>query len=283
MIIFIMVVLTAGLWLRYVYKLDRVEPEPVGLLLRLGVFGGLLSGLPAGELNVWFLETNGISMEDTLPLGEALAFSTFVGFNEELCKLLATMLLIWRSKRFDEPADAVVFATVVALGFAAFENLDYGMTHGAGVLLLRNVTSVPLHLGMAALWGYGLARWKFIPGAGPMSLLPWYLLASLIHAAYDTVIFATPPDYGIFALGVALGLSWWLIRLMSRRLQHLVAQSPFVRAGYCTRCGALNMPGDPTCAGCGGVLVQEFFRPCMGCGAKLGWEMKYCPRCGTKV
>lgn len=277
------VLITAGMWLRFVYKLDRIEPEPVGRLLWVGGLGGLLSGLPAGELNVFYLDLAGISLQEVMPFGEALGFSLYVGVNEEFWKLLATLLLVGWSSKFDEPADGVVFATTVALGFAAFENLDYGLESGVGVLMLRSVTAMPLHLGVAALWGYGLARWKFMPRASFAAVLPWYILSALLHAAYDFILFASPPEYGLPALALGAGLSWLLIRLMRKRLNYLVAQSPFVRGGYCTSCGFLNLPAERKCVRCLASLDQEFFKICEGCGAKLGWAMKYCPRCGTQA
>lgn len=276
-------ILTTGLWLRFIRRLDRIEPEPIGALIRVGILGGLLSGIPAGECNVLFLTLSGISLHDIMPPGHAFMFSMFVGANEELCKLLATALLIGWSKRFDEPADGVVYATTVALGFAAFENLDYAMEGGLGVLLIRSVTALPLHLGLAALWGYGLARWKFIPRAGVSAVFPWYVLAALLHAGYDFILFAAPEEYSLAALFVSGALSWMLIRSMRKRLTYLVEQSPFIRAGFCASCGALNPPAEMICEYCGNPLRQDFFKPCGGCGAKLGWEMKYCPRCGTKA
>lgn len=272
---------TAWLWLAYLRRLDFVEPEPVKALVLVGAGGGVLAALPAAEANMLFSHYSGISLSPPLPLASAALVSTFIGLNEELCKLLATALCIRHLRQCDEPADAVVYAGTVALGFAALENVFYGLAHGPGILLVRSITSVPVHLGLAALWGYGLARWRFLPGTGFGAVWPWFLFAAGLHALYDTIIFAMPETLAPFSLALAVFAGWAVIRAMRGRITSLVLQSPFVRAGFCPVCSRLNPPTASTCAGCGTKIAQEFSRPCLGCRAKLDLSMRFCPRCGT--
>jgi RsiW-degrading membrane proteinase PrsW (M82 family) len=281
LVILAAVAATAGLWLRMILKLDRVEPEPLGRVLWVALAGGFLAVLPAAPLNDLFFAASGLLDMTTMPTPDALSAGLFVGFNEELWKLLATMFMVRKLAEFNEPADGLVYATAVAVGFAAFENVVYGLEFGTGVLLVRSVTAMPLHVGVAALWGYALSRRKFLPKEGLGVVVRFYVLAAVIHGVYDAVIFAFPEDWGLFSLVISLVLSWALIRAMAGSFRRLTAQSPFIQAGQCPHCGSLNGYDAMSCTHCGANLSQEFYAPCLGCGAKLPLHMNYCPRCGA--
>ena len=71
----------------------------------------------------------------------------------------------------------MIYAMTVALGFAALENIEYVIRFGAGVLVARALFSMPIHLACAAIWGYGLARARFISARKimlkPPCLISW--------------------------------------------------------------------------------------------------------------
>ena len=50
--------------------------------------------------------------------------SFIAGFVEEILKFLAIGLFLGQVE-FDEPMDAIVYGTLVSLGFATFENYEY--------------------------------------------------------------------------------------------------------------------------------------------------------------
>jgi len=87
-----------------------------------------------------------------------------VGLNEEFFKAFAAVILLRRLKDFNEPADALVYSMTVALGFAMLENIEYVPRYGFFSVYVRQFNAVPLHLGLAAIWGMGIAKAKFLNG-----------------------------------------------------------------------------------------------------------------------
>ncbi len=219
-------VLPAVLLLVYVYRHDRVEPEPTGLLLSL-----LLCGVAATVLAV-ITETVGSSLlAFFLPGGEnhpaygVWMFFVIVALSEEGFKYLALRLRTWRSPQFNCRFDGVVYAVFVSLGFALFENIGYVLMYGFSAALMRAVTAVPGHASFGVFMGayYGLARRSANGGEAGMSRL-WRVLAvlipTLIHGLYDYIAMSESENFsGAFLIFVAVVfvLAFVLIRQLSRK------------------------------------------------------------------
>lgn len=268
--------LSAGAWLWVLRRFDRIEPEPLGLLLRTGLVGGLVSALVAGFLNDRLFSWLGITFDaPVLPWVSALVPALFAGLNEESCKLMATLWLTHRQPEVDEPIDPMIYAMSVALGFAAFENILYMIHYGPGVIVLRSLLTVPGHLTFAALWGYGLARARFGSGPGRYRLLiVTVFLGGIAHAAYDFFLF--PRTWiALFVIPLLAGLVW----LANRRLTFLVGQTPYLEAGECPDCFAPNLPDTSHCRQCGSSLAQHIYTLCPHCNAKVLPGSLNCHRC----
>jgi RsiW-degrading membrane proteinase PrsW (M82 family) len=135
-------------------------------------------------------------------VGNFFYFLFGVALFEELSKFIAVRVLAYRSKRFDETMDGVIFGIAAGLGFAAVENIFYVLQYGGTVALFRAFVSVPGHAFYGAIMGYYLARAKF-------SNKPWLavwglMIAMLLHAIFDTVAQAA----GAFALIVLPAFVW---------------------------------------------------------------------------
>lgn len=87
---------------------------------------------------------------------------------EELAKGLALLLLfVWKRDEFDNVTDGIIYATMVGLGFAMSENVQYygqafagGGGAAAGVFVLRGIMGPfahPLYTSMTGI-GFGIAR-----------------------------------------------------------------------------------------------------------------------------
>ncbi len=156
----------------YVFKKDRVEKEPIGLLLGLLLLGGLIC-FPAAEI-----ETVLIDLLDSIfsPLaveyeGELYLFgATFKIYNackyfigvalvEEGLKFGVLFFLTRNNKNFNSLFDGLVYAVFVSLGFAALENVFYVLENGWINALMRAVMSVPGHMFFAVLMGYYYSLW----------------------------------------------------------------------------------------------------------------------------
>ena len=102
----------------YIYRHDRIEKEPGGLLFKLVLFG-ILSAVAAGVIEaLWeyfvFPQIPFPSVE-----AEIIALATMVGLAEEGAKLFFLKRRTWRNPEFNYRFDGIVYAVFVSLGFAA--------------------------------------------------------------------------------------------------------------------------------------------------------------------
>ncbi|NLV13326.1 PrsW family intramembrane metalloprotease [Haloarcula argentinensis] len=185
----------------YIYYADVTTQEPLTLLVGTFLLGVLFAGF-AGVLNGFLGEPVQIigSGFGLVPfLGQVFVFFLIVGPVEETVKLLAVRLYAFRDNRFDAVVDGAVYGAAAGLGFATIENALYitqnaEMATGTVELLAASsdITAVralagPGHVIYSAFAGYYLGLAKFNPDdAGPI-VLKGLLIASLIHAVYNTL------------------------------------------------------------------------------------------------
>ena len=156
----------------YTYCKDRVEKEPIGLLLLLGV-AGALTCFPAawGErlmfsLNDAIFSPFGYESEGITYMNSTAYFFYQVAQNflcialvEEGVKFLALYLITHKNKNFNSLFDGMIYAIFVSLGFAALENVKYAFNYGMDTALLRAFTAVPGHMFDGVLMGYFYTMW----------------------------------------------------------------------------------------------------------------------------
>ncbi len=182
-------VLPAIFLMRYIYRMDRVEKEPIGLLTSLllwGVVSALLS-VPLEYLGEFLLGR--FFAEDSVKYTVLLAFLV-VGAAEEGMKFWLLKRRTWRDQNFDHRFDGVVYAAFLSLGFAAFENLKYVAGYGLGVAVPRAFLAIPGHLAFSVYMGAFYGRAKYCEAQGDRNgcrrnLWYAYLSAVLLHGFYD--------------------------------------------------------------------------------------------------
>ena len=178
-----------------VYRLDRIEKEPAGLLLKLALFGAL-SGLAAGAIEGALTRVLDVTLGGStlrLVLENFLA----VALVEEACKRWVVLKFAWRHPAFDYRFDAVVYCVFSALGFAALENILYVAEYGFAVAVSRALLSVPGHCFFAVYMGIYLPQAKMaeramqryyieLPDESPGQYLRASLLVpTLLHGFWD--------------------------------------------------------------------------------------------------
>jgi RsiW-degrading membrane proteinase PrsW (M82 family) len=278
---------STGVWVWVLRRYDKLEPEPIKLLLWVGLWGGFISIIPAiagNSLADHFLGLEGfvndLSRRISLPL--ALGSAVFIGINEEIWKFLATLHLVRKLPEFDEPIDGMIYAMTVALGFAALENIEYMVRFGPGVLLARSLLSTPIHLACAAIWGYGLARARFISQHKRYltSAIPYLLAAAGVHAAFDFFIFLR-----IWTIFLVFPLLLFMVRYSNNRLHYLRTQSLFKKGNICQHCQKSNAVQAKYCTLCGLPLGAggEFFQICGNCQIRVPHNVNFCFKCGNKL
>lgn len=178
-----------------VYRLDRIEKEPAGLLLKLALFGAL-SGLAAGAIEGALTRVLDVTLGGGM-LRLMLENFLAVALVEEACKRWVVLKFAWNHPAFDYRFDAVVYCVFSALGFAALENILYVAEYGFAVAVSRALLSVPGHCFFAVYMGIYLGQakmaeramqWYYIelPDESPGQYLRASLLVpALLHGFWD--------------------------------------------------------------------------------------------------
>lgn len=165
----------------YIYCLDQYDREDHKHLIIAFVLG-MLSTIPAIFLEQW---GQTLGWEDPSNLIKIAAFSFLViALVEEGCKML---LLIYPTTRsyFDEPMDGIVYAVMIAMGFATLENVLYAMEYGIGTTITRAFTTVPAHASFGVMMGYYLGLAKFSTSRKAFYWIMAIVVPTFFHGAYD--------------------------------------------------------------------------------------------------
>lgn len=182
-------VIPAAILLVQIYRADKVEKEPIGLLLSLAFFGVIATALAilTEQLGTYLLAP----VEKSNPvLYHALMYFIVVAVSEEGFKYLVLKVRTWRSPAFNCQFDAVVYSVFVALGFALWENIGYTAIYGFGTALLRAVTAIPGHASFGVFMGawYGFAKQyenAGFPGKSKACRAMAFLFPVFLHGCYD--------------------------------------------------------------------------------------------------
>jgi len=178
-----------------IYQLDKIEKEPVRMLMKLFIIGALIS-IPVIFAETWgenFLYSNiftSAMSERDITLYYFLENFLVVALVEEGFKFLALFFTTWNSKEFNYRFDAVVYAVVISLGFACLENVLYVSSYGLSNAMFRAITAIPGHC------IFGIYMGTFYDDAKEASLRDkhgkciFYLFVSLLvpvvlHGFYD--------------------------------------------------------------------------------------------------
>jgi RsiW-degrading membrane proteinase PrsW (M82 family) len=229
--------------------LDRFEAEPWRYLVVAFLWGALVAALVAGIFNtganIAFQAATGGSEEAML--ATAVVSAPFV---EEAAKG-SLVLLIWlfRRREFDGIIDGIVYAGIVAAGFAFTENIQYlglAYQHGGdqaltGTFVTRCILAPFAHPMFTVLTGIGIGiaattrnRWLRV-----LAPICGYLLAVLSHAIWNAAAFAGGAGLiGTYLLvEVPIFLAFVVFVVWARRREgYLIGRflTPYADAGWLT-------------------------------------------------
>jgi RsiW-degrading membrane proteinase PrsW (M82 family) len=211
----------ALMFLVYIYYVDVFEKEQVRLLLGLfilGNFSAIFSTVAYDIAGCFFGFHIGGDAAQRL-----LSWVFGVGLIEETCKALPVLAAVYLWKKWDEPVDIFVFASVSALGFACLENAGYFTRMSITLILSRTLTAVVMHVSMTCLAFYGLFIHRYKPGAkNPVYIILFFGAAMAVHGLYD--FFAS----GGLGLGVISTLILILMMMVFRNmLENALDQADF--------------------------------------------------------
>ncbi len=206
--------------------IDRYEPEPPGLLLGSFLWGATLAVFMSYLLNSFNHAAFQVAT-GSVAGGHLLTGVISAPLVEELSKGLCLFLLyFWKRREFNGIVDGVVYATMVALGFAMTENIQYygaAFSKGGGevaglVFVLRGMMSPYAHPLFTSMTGIGLGwaaqtdrRWlRVVAPLGGLALAMtlhciWNLTASLQAEAWllSYVFLMAPTALGVLVVVLA--------------------------------------------------------------------------------
>ncbi len=180
-----------------VYVIDRWEPEPKRLLIFAFIWGAVVSIAVTMLIQPFFALAAGpaAGLDPT-----TFAVAVQAPVVEEFAKSLGLLLiLLFARKYFDGPVDGVVFAFVIAGGFAFTENILYfgraiagSETPGADlamVFFLRGVMSPFAHAIFTGTTGLilGFAARRAGPGMSFVAFGAGLIPAMLLHSGWNSM------------------------------------------------------------------------------------------------
>jgi protease PrsW len=193
---FFMAFLPAPFYLLLFIWLDRYDPEPPWALAAAFAWGALFSIFISFILNSLFGSFAASFVGE--PAGLTLSAIFSAPLVEEGSKGLGIVLImIFLRREFDGILDGIVYAGVVALGFATMENVLYygkgfGQSGGHGLLLLlflRGVLSPFAHslFTSATGIGCGISRETHQPALRWIAPIAGYGVAVMLHSLWNTL------------------------------------------------------------------------------------------------
>jgi len=157
----ILALVPAALWLVFFYQQDRLEPEPVGYVVRMFVIGLALAGAIGIPLTDQLFAVQTWLYRDTLTTWVGSIFIT--GGVAAFIIYATVRYFMFDEPEFDERTDGVVYATAAALGYATSLNVQFILANGGARLGTGEIFVAEVALAFAAfggLLGYFLGRAK---------------------------------------------------------------------------------------------------------------------------
>ena len=192
--------------------LDRYEREPLGLVIAAFAWGGVGAVLLSVIGSLILSLPIGIAADEKTAM--FLSVSIVAPLVEEPAKALI-LLLLYRSRQFDNATDGFVYGAAAGLGFGMSENFLYfasTASQGVGawfvVVIMRTLFTGLMHACATSMVGAALGWAKFSTSPLRKLALPLSLLAAMaMHALWNGLAMAPM----VFEAGAALPLISFLL------------------------------------------------------------------------
>lgn len=181
--------------------LDRYDPEPIWLLALSFAWGAVVAIFASYIINTLFGDIVAIATNSAELGNLAGAVISAPVFEESTKGIGLLLLLIFFRRDFDDVLDGIVFAGIIALGFATVENVLY---YGRGILtggtdelailfFIRGILSPFAHVTFTAMIGIGCGVSRESHNMAVKILAPvlGYIVAVILHSIWNgmTIIF----------------------------------------------------------------------------------------------
>lgn len=219
--------------------LDRYDPEPIWLLALAFAWGALVAVVVSFVINTAIGIGVGLVSPDLGAVASAVISAPV--FEEGSKGLGLILLLIFFRREFDDILDGIVYAGVIALGFATVENVLYygrgiatGGAPGLAILfVLRGIMSPFAHVTFTAMTGIGCGIARESHNKIVRVILPMmgYGCAVFLHALWNGM--AVLGGLAGFILGylvleipfflIFIGFAFYVMRRQNKILREMLA------------------------------------------------------------
>lgn len=208
------------IWLAFYLRKD-VHPEPKSMVLKVFLFGMLIA-FPTAFIGIILFKCFD-ALHFSLFLTTFLNMFIAVAFVEEFMKYAVIKYKVIKNKQFDEPTDAMIYMIIVALGFAAVENILilFPLSEFFDLFIIvsgvRFVGATFLHALCSATIGYFVALWYF--RKKPFRFVIFgALIAIICHGLFDISFVMIDSGYkflipAIVLVCLAFFVSWAFLDL----------------------------------------------------------------------
>jgi RsiW-degrading membrane proteinase PrsW (M82 family)/pSer/pThr/pTyr-binding forkhead associated (FHA) protein len=190
----------APLYLLALLLIDRFDPEPGTAIAASFAWGSLVAILVSMVLNTTF----GMAMGQIAGERQGDALTTIISapiFEEGSKGIFVVLLLIFLRKEFDGIVDGIFYASVIALGFATFENIlyygrqfsEYGISGLAQNFFTRGILAPFSHALFTSMTGLGCGISRETHNKTLKMLAPpaGYVGAMILHGFWNAIATAT--------------------------------------------------------------------------------------------
>lgn len=240
MIIILLTALLPALVLVYfIYRKDKYEREPTGMLVKAFCFGALsalasfLISLPFGAM--------GLYPSEAVTVGGHIRVALFgAAIPEEVAKFVLLWVFIRKNPYFNEYVDGIVYAVCVGMGFAAFENIGYVFGSQEAWLatgIMRAVVSIPAHFFFAVAMGYYYSKAAFDRyDRRRLNIALALIVPIALHATFDAILMVTG-SVGATATGglvvLFIGLYLYMAAISKKRFnEHLATDAEYNKRNF---------------------------------------------------
>ena len=174
------------LFLYFLIKIDVFETESFKDIIYVFLFGLVIS---------FFLCIPYVIFREVL--FDNYATNLFVCFiavalPEEIIKIIPFLLVLKYRKFVNEPIDFLIYSSASALGFAFYENINYiiGYSETGNIVAIRSFLPSVMHMVVSSIFSFGI--FLYLKSKKIKFIFVGLILASLIHAIYNTLFIIAP-------------------------------------------------------------------------------------------
>ena len=174
------------LFLYFLIKIDVFETESFKDIIYVFLFGLVIS---------FFLCIPYVILREVL--FDNYATNLFVcliavALPEEIIKIIPFLLVLKYRKFVNEPIDFLIYSSASALGFAFYENINYiiGYSETGNIVAIRSFLPSVMHMVVSSIFSFGI--FLYLKSKKIKFIFVGLILASLIHAVYNTLFIIAP-------------------------------------------------------------------------------------------